>query len=124
MTASPVRAAAIVRKDLEDLCARRFRFRHHGRWHEGLLVRRADRYYAYLNECRHIPVSLDLSGGDFFSHDRRYLQCSSHGALYEVDSGLCVQGPCQGERLQPLVVQEAGDRLLIQVPEGFHAAGP
>ena len=30
------------------------------------------------------------------------LRCSKHGALFQINDGLCVEGPCQGESLQPL----------------------
>ena len=85
------------------------------------MVRKDGRYYAYQNECRHVPVGLDLSSGEFFTHDRTQLLCHSHGAVYEVETGLCTAGPCAGARLFALLVEVIGERLLIRIPEGFHA---
>jgi nitrite reductase/ring-hydroxylating ferredoxin subunit len=123
MTGRPARAAAVLKKDIPESGIRRFQFQHHGKTCEGIVVRRLGAYFAYLNECRHVPVSLDLSGGDFFSHDRQNLECSSHGALYEIETGLCIAGPCQGDRLVALDVQEEEKRLVIRLPEGFRTHG-
>lgn len=40
--------------------------------------------------------------------------CAAHGALFEPDTGLCVQGPCLGQRLQalPFVVDALGELVL------------
>jgi nitrite reductase/ring-hydroxylating ferredoxin subunit len=31
-----------------------------------------------------------------------FLQCATHGALFEPDSGYCVEGPCAGQYLTEL----------------------
>ena len=116
------RPAAVVRKDFPELGTRRFSFRFRGKSCDGFVVRKADRYYAYQNECRHVPVSLDLDSGEFFTHDRKLLQCQSHGAVYEVESGVCTAGPCRGARLHALRVVEEPERLLIYLPEDFHGS--
>ncbi len=39
--------------------------------------------------------------------------CGTHRALYQRRDGLCVTGPCRGERLLPLVLQREGDTLFL-----------
>ena len=39
--------------------------------------------------------------------------CAAHGALFEIDSGLCVLGPCLGDRLQALPWCLRGDELVL-----------
>jgi nitrite reductase/ring-hydroxylating ferredoxin subunit len=68
---------------------------------------------AYLNECRHLPVPLDGGTGEVLDYTGRYLLCGTHGALYELGGGLCLQGPCVGERLVPLTLRRDGERLLV-----------
>jgi nitrite reductase/ring-hydroxylating ferredoxin subunit len=36
------------------------------------------------------------------------LICATHGALYEPDSGVCIDGPCRGTRLAPVAMNERG----------------
>jgi len=84
---------------------------------KGFVVRKGPGFYAYQNLCKHLPVTLDLNDNSFFNHDKTLLQCQMHGALYEMESGLCVGGPCEGARLRPLPLQEADNQLIITFPE-------
>ena len=70
------------------------------------VIRYRGRVHAYLNECRHQCTELDWNPGEFFDAERLYLVCATHGALYEPDSGLCVDGPCRGARLAGVAVIE------------------
>lgn len=69
------------------------------------LVRRGDRVFAYINHCPHAGSPLDWVPGEFLSLDKTHIQCSTHHALFEIDSGECVQGPCTGEKLKPVEVE-------------------
>ncbi|MFZ2990347.1 Rieske (2Fe-2S) protein [Ideonella sp.] len=62
---------------------------------------------AYLNRCAHVPVEMDWQPGEFFDQDKRWLVCSIHGASYEPSNGICVGGPCRGQRLMALRLSEA-----------------
>jgi nitrite reductase/ring-hydroxylating ferredoxin subunit len=62
--------------------------------------------HAYINECRHQCTELDWNPGEFFDAERLYLICATHGALYEPDSGLCIDGPCRDARLGRVAVIE------------------
>ena len=84
---------------------------------KGFVVRRGSGFYAYQNLCKHLPVTLDLNDNSFFNHDKPLLQCQMHGALYEMESGLCVGGPCEGARLRSLPLQETDSQLIITFPE-------
>ena len=85
---------------------------------DAILINDQGNYYAYVNRCRHMPTPLDFVRDEFYSDDRRYLQCYTHGALYEFASGLCVAGPCKGESLYRLPVQVDGGEVLVRCPEG------
>jgi nitrite reductase/ring-hydroxylating ferredoxin subunit len=61
--------------------------------------------YAYLNQCAHVPMEMDWQAGQFFDFEQRYLMCSTHAALYEPSNGLCIDGPCKGKQLKPVVLR-------------------
>ena len=61
---------------------------------QAFAVRFQGRVYAYLNRCGHMPMELDWIQGKFFDGEGLLLVCSTHGALYEPDSGRCLGGPC------------------------------
>jgi nitrite reductase/ring-hydroxylating ferredoxin subunit len=68
---------------------------------------------AYINRCAHVSVELDWIDGEFFDRDKRYLVCSTHGALYRPEDGFCIEGPCQGKRLESITVTEAAGQVLM-----------
>jgi nitrite reductase/ring-hydroxylating ferredoxin subunit len=39
-----------------------------------------------------------------------------HGAVFAPDTGVCMEGPCPGARLERLVVTRDGDDLVISSP--------
>ncbi|MBR0780994.1 Rieske (2Fe-2S) protein [Bradyrhizobium iriomotense] len=61
-------------------------------------------YIGYVNSCPHDGVWLNIGSGDFFTQDRAFLKCGRHGATFEIDTGLCIDGPCSGKSLQPIAL--------------------
>lgn len=88
-----------------------------GRPREILVARRGDAAYGYHNVCPHAGTSLDWMPDKFMSHDRRFLLCATHGALFEVETGLCVAGPCTGARLRPVAIALRDGTVLLTEPE-------
>ncbi|HWT73037.1 MAG TPA: Rieske 2Fe-2S domain-containing protein, partial [Oxalicibacterium sp.] len=70
----------------------------------GFVVRYAGRVHAYLNRCAHVPIELDWNKGEFFEDSGLYLMCSTHGAVYDPETGHCAGGPCRGGRLRRIAV--------------------
>lgn len=79
----------------------------------GFAVRFQGRVYAYLNRCAHVGVELDWAPGAFFDDSGLYLLCSTHGAVYEPETGRCAGGPCRGASLIPLSVAEHDGRVFL-----------
>jgi nitrite reductase/ring-hydroxylating ferredoxin subunit len=52
---------------------------------------------------------------------RLHLLCHSHGALYETTGGRCMSGPCEGEELLPLAVEDDGGAIALVL--GVRAGG-
>ena len=69
--------------------------------------------YAYLNRCAHLGTELDWIEGEFFDASSLYLICATHGAAFEPDSGYCVSGPCKGQALQLLRVEEVSGKVYV-----------
>ncbi len=60
---------------------------------ECFLINFRGQFYAYVNRCRHVPMTMDWIENQFFAHDGRYLMCQTHNAYYDPTSGRCVAGP-------------------------------
>lgn len=83
-----------------------------------VIVEKAGRRYAYINACPHQFIPLETFPDYFFSEDREHLICSGHGALFEPETGLCVKGPCDGDRLEALRIAEKDGALYLDEPRG------
>lgn len=82
----------------------------------GILIRKNGICFAYRNECRHLPITLDLAGGELMDVTRQYLQCQSHGAEYRIENGECIAGPCIGQHLERWVVTEEDGHVRVDIP--------
>ena len=107
----------ISKKKIENQTAKGFSVKIKGKVVKGFVVKKDGEFYAYLNLCKHLPVTLDLNDDNFFTFDKTHLQCHMHGAMYEIETGLCIGGPCLGSRLDTLSFVEFGEELHITVPE-------
>lgn len=78
------------------------------------VVRLSDSAFGYLNRCPHAGHPLNWMPNRFFDREQALLLCASHGAAFEPDTGLCVGGPCLGDSLVGVPVeQEPGGALLL-----------
>jgi nitrite reductase/ring-hydroxylating ferredoxin subunit len=93
------------------LICRRFRV-------DAFLINHRGEFHAYVNRCRHMTTPLDFVRYQFFTEDGQHLVCMTHGAVYEPDTGLCVEGPCKGLSLYPLPVKVDRGEVLVGCPSG------
>ncbi|HVY15812.1 MAG TPA: Rieske (2Fe-2S) protein [Rhodopila sp.] len=76
-----------------------------------ILLRQTDgAIIGYRNACPHMGIELDWEPARLLTRDARFLRCTGHHALFELETGVCTQGPCEGDRLTrvPLRVEEGG----------------
>ena len=90
--------------DLADLGTRGLTVQTQHGLQDIFLVRRGDAVYAYVNHCPHTGSPLDWQPDQFLNLDRTLIQCATHLALFRIDDGHCVAGPCQGQSLTPMAV--------------------
>ncbi len=76
-------------------------------------VRTGDAVAVYVNACPHLGVPLDWLPGRFLGADCRHIVCALHGAAFRREDGLCLRGPCRGERLTA-VAFSVRDGVLIK----------
>lgn len=79
----------------------------------GFVVRYDGAPRAYVNRCPHAGTELDWQPGEFFEEAGLYLICSTHGALFAPESGLCIAGPCRGDCLERVAVEEREGHVMI-----------
>ncbi|MDD1977736.1 MULTISPECIES: Rieske (2Fe-2S) protein [Pseudomonas] len=78
-----------------------------------LAVRRAGRVYLYHNRCPHRGIPLNWEPDQFLDPSASLISCSRHGALFLIESGECVAGPCAGEHLSTLDCHEDSQGIWL-----------
>jgi nitrite reductase/ring-hydroxylating ferredoxin subunit len=69
--------------------------------------------HAYRNACPHLGRSLSFAPGEFLLGKDGELICPHHGACFDLVSGACLSGPCQGSALQAVAVRVENGRVLL-----------
>ncbi len=81
------------------------------RWDDGKLrpwdifiARFGKQYFAYENACPHSGQRLDWEKNNFFEPNyMKVLMCGKHGAQFDVETGVCIKGPCEGQKLTSIL---------------------
>ena len=94
----------------------KFSYRQEGISREGFVALFQEQVVAYENVCRHVPITLDYGDARFFNSNETHFVCQTHGATYEPMTGKCIEGPCVGASLKPLVVELRGEEIWFQDP--------
>ena len=101
--------------EISDPGSKSFEFKH-GRKNISLFVVHKDgSFNAYINSCPHTGVNLEWQQDQFLDMDNMYIQCSTHDALFEIDSGECVAGPCVGDSLQAVELIIEDDQISVNL---------
>jgi len=81
-----------------------------------LVTRKGNSYFGFENACPHQGMRLDAQPGQFLDRDANFLTCGHHRAQFDLDTGHCFIGPCQGQHLKsiPLVIDD-GDVCVTGV---------
>ena len=95
--------------DLGDPGAKGFEFRNGETLFNGFVVRRGETVFGYVDRCPHARWPLAFTKDKYLTREGDLILCAGHGALFCLQDGLCVGGPCGGKRLTPWPVTiEAG----------------
>jgi len=81
-----------------------------------LITRKGNNFYGFENSCPHQGSRLDTTPGQFMDEEGNFISCGKHHAQFDLDSGECFIGPCQGHRLTPIgLVIDDGDVCVTGV---------
>lgn len=88
------------------------------------VVRKDEVLACYRNRCPHTGAPLEWLPDQFLDMDNSFIQCAIHGALFRPEDGYCLRGPCVGQSLTPLELEERGGVLSVSLPAGRAGADP
>ncbi|MBT3658776.1 MAG: Rieske 2Fe-2S domain-containing protein [Rhodospirillaceae bacterium] len=78
-----------------------------------MVIRRGNGIVCYTNSCPHIGTPLDIQPGKFLDRARAHILCTTHGALFNIDDGLCIAGPCVDDHLTPIATEVRDGAVFV-----------
>lgn len=116
---NPARPAAGARlaglEDIPESGARAFTFAYGEMRFSLVLARRGAGVFAYENRCPHAGYPLERPDGRIVVQENRFMVCTAHGASFELETGNCAGGPCNGDPLTPIPI-EVRDGAVFMLP--------
>jgi nitrite reductase/ring-hydroxylating ferredoxin subunit len=70
-----------------------------------LIVRKSGQLFGYVNSCPHLGTPLNVLPDRFLDRAGKHLLCMTHGALFRLEDGFCIAGPCAGKSLEPVALE-------------------
>ena len=65
-----------------------------------MVLRRNAPVFVYANRCPQKGLPVDFPPGRFLDLTKTRILCTNHGALFRIEDGFCVSGPCAGTSLR------------------------
>jgi len=99
--------------DVEEEDSKEFFVSNDGQDHSLIVVKKDGMLSVYVNSCPHLGVPMNLEPHRFLDVEKNFLMCSTHGALFKIDDGECVHGPCLGKNLTAVPHELRGEEVFI-----------
>lgn len=99
--------------DIEDPGSKSFEVKIKRKTQSIFLIHKDGNFFAYYNKCPHTGASLEWQEDQFLDLDKELIQCATHDALFTINSGECIAGPCSGDSLQALTISIQADEVHL-----------
>ena len=100
--------------DMEDGAAKGFDVEVLGRRRLLFGIRLGGEVRIFQNSCPHFGTPLNIMPDRFLTSDGKLINCSTHGALFNKEDGLCVAGPCKGTPLRRIPASIRNGDIYIE----------
>jgi nitrite reductase/ring-hydroxylating ferredoxin subunit len=101
--------------DIEDPGSKNFELKIKRKIQSVFVVHKNGEVFAYYNKCPHTGASLEWQEDQFLDLDKALIQCATHDALFTIDTGECISGPCVGDNLQALPISIINDEIHLEI---------
>ena len=95
-----------------------------GREESIFLVEKNGEIKAWLDHCPHRGTPLSWMPDNYLDSEGEHLICATHGALFRVDDGICIAGPCINQALEPCNIEIIDDEIFLQLDTAESALSP
>jgi len=101
--------------DIEDPGSKGFELKIKRKTQSIFVVHKDGEFFAYYNDCPHTGATLEWQEDQFLDLDKALIQCATHDALFMINSGECIAGPCVGDTLKSLPLSIIDDTLHLDI---------
>jgi nitrite reductase/ring-hydroxylating ferredoxin subunit len=77
------------------------------------IVNKFGEFSAYKNSCPHLGIQLEMVPDQFLDSTHSLIQCSMHGALFRLEDGLCISGPCFDQKLKAVAIEVRENEIYL-----------
>jgi nitrite reductase/ring-hydroxylating ferredoxin subunit len=90
------------------------------------VVRSGTGLHGWVNSCPHVDgAPMAWRKDAYLNASRDRVVCYAHGALFEIDTGVCTRGPCLGQQLTPVALHvDAQGDVYAEVTPLMALQGP
>ena len=85
-----------------------------GRRERFFIIRKDNKVFGYINNCPHQGTPLDWKDDVFLTFKKDYISCATHGAMFKIETGECVRGPCLGRMLVPIKLRVEDGKIMLE----------
>jgi nitrite reductase/ring-hydroxylating ferredoxin subunit len=78
----------------------------------GFVLRSGGRLRGFIDRCPHAGLPLAMIEDRYLTREGDLILCSAHGALFRIEDGLCLAGPCAGLALAVWPVEAIGAEVF------------
>lgn len=78
-------------------------------------VKKYGKIHVYKNACPHLGIQLEMVPDQFLDSTHSLIMCSMHGALFRIEDGYCVSGPCLDQSLKHIPFDIIDNQIVIDV---------
>ena len=126
--ARPAPGTALCRlADIGDPGAKSLYFEQWPAMFNGFVVRRGEQVWGYVDRCPHAGRPLAPIEDRYLTREKDLILCAAHGALFRIEDGYCIAGPCVEGKLTAWPVAVIGADIVTAEPppppkkrSGFH----
>lgn len=81
------------------------------------IVRQGNALFGWRNACPHYDhARMAWKKDEFLNAARDKIVCGAHGALFEIDTGVCTLGPCLGQSLTKVALTIQNGAVYLSGP--------
>ena len=100
--------------NIEDPGSKSFEVKINRKTQSIFVIHKNGEFFAYYNNCPHTGANLEWQEDQFLDLDKELIQCATHDALFMIDSGKCIAGPCTGELLRSIPISLVSDEIHLE----------